>query len=217
MGERSPSSILHTLCLFWSKRASVVPNMFSTPWVLILLPCTQLPFSAAELWSLHQYYFSPPTDPHCASSSSSGPPPSPSLSSAGSASTATAASAAAAAAAAGCGVGWLTSTGATENGSDARDGNNIMIPGCSPGGVSVAAVGSGSGSGSGSGRYGFTAGTGGVVDVDDGIGAGARRNRRSSSLGQEEDDEMDSPRPPSKRYRNSSTKTRIARFPLIQV
>lgn len=49
-------------------------------------------------------------------------------------------------------------------------------------------------------------------------GAGDRRSRRSSSIGGEDDDEdPDSPLPPSKRYRNASTKTRIACFPMVQV
>lgn len=49
-------------------------------------------------------------------------------------------------------------------------------------------------------------------------GAGDRRSRRSSSIGGEDDDEdPDSPLPPSKRYRNGCTKTRIACFPLVQV
>lgn len=76
------------------------------------------------------------------------------------------------------------------------------------------------GEGSAGGGRGFGTGLVGGVDVhrDDGVGAGARRCRRSSSLGgNEDDDEVDSPRPPSKRYRNSSTKTRIAFFPSLQV
>lgn len=68
----------------------------------------------------------------------------------------------------------------------------------------------GGGAAAGGGGYGF-------VDQDDEVGPGARRCRRSASIGEEEADELESPRPPSKRYRNSLTKTRIACFPLVQV
>lgn len=119
------------------------------------------------------------------------------------------AAAAVAATPAGRGVGWLD--GGCRNGQGGRGGEDSDIATKLPGDG-----GRGAGAHALAGEYGFSA-TAGVGSPDDGIGAGARRCRRSSSLGEEEDDEADSPRPPSKRYRNGSTKTRIACLPLVQV
>lgn len=74
------------------------------------------------------------------------------------------------------------------------------------------------GAGGGGGGEGFLTSVDGVIGK--GAGAGARRTRRSSSLGGQYDDhedDIDSPRPPIKRYRNASTKARIACYPHVQV
>ncbi|CAN0358335.1 unnamed protein product, partial [Ectocarpus sp. 8 AP-2014] len=53
--------------------AAAVPKALRAFLVEALHQIAQLPFSAAELWSLHQHYFSPPLDHHPTPSSHSSP------------------------------------------------------------------------------------------------------------------------------------------------
>lgn len=195
--------------------------------LLILQRCLdfpQQPFSAAELWSLHQFYFSPAADPHHPVAAS---PPSSSASAAGTPTAATtdiATAAANASATATSTAGTTAGASASSGGSGSGSGGgnsavgwfdaNSRGRGARGEDSDVEAVttprgGVGGGAAGGAG-YGF-------VDQDDEVGPGARRCRRSASIGEEEADELESPRPPSKRYRNSLTKTRIACFPSVQV
>ena len=183
----------------------------------------QQPFSAAELWSLHQFYFSPAADPHHSVAAS---PPSSSASAAGTPTAAATAVATAAAnatggATAGVTAGATASSGGSASGSGGDNSGAVGWFDANSSGrggrgedsdveaVTTPRGGVGGGAAGGAG-YGF-------VDQDDEVGPGARRCRRSASIGEEEADELESPRPPSKRYRNSLTKTRIACFPLVQV
>ncbi|CAM9502492.1 unnamed protein product [Ectocarpus sp. 13 AM-2016] len=192
------------------RAAAAVPEALRASLVEALHQIAQLPFSAAELWSLHQHYFSPPLDHHPSPSSHSSPTsaastPSPSTcpSKAGPGRT-WAAAAAAAAAAATCGGGLVNGLAIARD-IEGRGGNPAGVLG-PPGGGSRGCRG----------------------EEEAEVGAGARRSRRSASMGQEQDLEVDSPPPPSKRYRNnsagassgsssfSSTKTRIACFPSVE-
>lgn len=163
---------------------------------------TQLPFNAAELWSLHQFYFSPaPQDPHSIPTTAEGP-------------SATAAPFTPASSA---------TTGARGVTSNVGGRLDAGIAKGSPRGNTHSRNASGGGGGGYSDGFSALVGVNcAVPNVSQGDvtpGAGGRRSRRSSSLGGETDgDDPDSPLPPSKRYRNgSSTKTRIACFPLVQV
>ena len=109
----------------------------------------------------------------------------------------------------GGGAGWLDGFSVNGGGKGKGGEDGDIDTAGTPRAAAAGGGGGGGGAGAGGG-YGF-------VDEDDGVEPGARRCRRSASIGEEEDDELDSPRPPSKRYRNSLTKTRIACFPLIQV
>lgn len=189
----------------------------------------QMPFSAADLWSLRQHYFSPPVEPRspaitaCPSPSTpadpSVPPPIAIAAPAQASSSPAAPPSQPSPATTSCGVWWLDSICLNANGSE-RGREDSAHTGA---GVLHSGGGSGRGGPGGGGYHGFPATVGGGVvgsgggRDDDGVGAGARRCRRTSSMGDEYDDEVNSPRPPSKRYRNSSARIRIACFPAIQV